>query len=65
MKAMNSQTHLMTATTMSMIITLGFYYCLEETRVKNSLFQDIFIDTLHYYFLLIFCLLDNWQSMSI
>jgi hypothetical protein len=57
--------HLMTATTVSMIITLVFYYGLEETRESNSLFQHIFIDTVRDYLLFICCLLDNWQSMSV
>jgi hypothetical protein len=55
----------MTATTASMIITFVLYYGLEETTINNSLFQDIFIDTYRDFLLFTFCLLDNWQSMSI
>jgi hypothetical protein len=62
---MIGDTHLMVATTLSMIITFVFYYGLEGTSANNSLFQDIVIDTLRDYLLFIRCLLDNWQSMSI
>jgi hypothetical protein len=65
MEAMKFHIQLMIATTVSMIITFVFYYGLEETRANNSLFQDMIIDTARDCLLFIFCLLDNWQCMSI
>lgn len=58
---MNPDIHVMIVTTLSMIITFIFYYCLEGTSLNSSLFQDIFIDSIRDYFLLIRCVLDNGQ----
>jgi hypothetical protein len=60
---MNPDVHVMIVTILSMIITVIFYYCLEGTSINNSLFQDIFADTIRDYLLFIRCLLDNLQSM--
>lgn len=54
----------MIVTTLSMVVTFIFHYCLEGTSLNSSLFEDTFIDPMRDYLLFIRCTLDSGQSTS-
>jgi hypothetical protein len=56
---MNDNIHMMMTTTLSMTMTLIFYCSLEETRVNDSLFQNIIIDIMRDMSFYLRCLLDK------
>ena len=62
---MNSQIHLLTVTTLSMIMTFVLYYSLKDTRAVDSYFQRTFIDGTHDSILLVRCLLNSEKSKFI
>lgn len=59
---MKPDTHFMIATTLSMTMTLMFYFCLKGTNANGSLFQDIFVDSMRDGLFFLRCLLDYWQG---
>ncbi len=59
---MNDTIHLLIATTFSMLLTFVFDCVLTQTRAYNSLFQQLFIDTIHDCCLVIPCWFDGRHS---
>jgi hypothetical protein len=62
---MNSQLHLLIATTLSMIMTFVLFNSLKDTRAIDSYFQRTLIDTTRDSILFVRCLLNTEQSKFI
>ncbi len=56
---MDPRVHLMMAITLSMIMTLILYCSLEGTSVNDSLFENIYNNSLRDMFFFVRCLLNN------
>jgi hypothetical protein len=59
---MHDQIRLVIATTLSMIITFGFYCGIETLTVRDSLVKQIFIDYLRDCALIVRCVYSGCQS---